>query len=126
MKKFFFFLLITVMTATAFAQPGRTYPAYPPPSQRSTGYSGSGFRTGDTYQFSYKQRDKAIKKIHKRYNKKIREVKNRWLMGRNRKDDEVNRLERERDMEIGRVNARFYNKRNRAYQPAPPSRYYRR
>jgi len=117
MKKIFTFLLFTGLTSFSFAQNGRiTAPSQNPHRVM--------VRTpaGGSYTFTAKQRERAVAKIHRRYARKIREVNGRLFASRHKKMELTRQLEHQRDIEIGRMNARYHSNRNRAYRPSRTDR----
>lgn len=111
MKKLFACILATGLAGFVYAQPGGYYPSRTPRPPAT-------FRTMapvKSYKFTQGKKDRTIARIHRKYERKIREVTHRLFMSRFKKMETVRHLERERDIEIGRVNARFYNNHNRAY-----------
>lgn len=97
-------------SALAFAQPGQSYP----PRRGPVVVNRPAASRGNMYTFTARQRDRAMAKIHRNYDKKIRQVNKRIFMNRYRKADKIRQLERQRNVEIGRINARYFSVRNRA------------
>jgi hypothetical protein len=66
----------------------------------------------ETYNFTTRERDEAIKNINRDYKDRIKVVRKSRSLRSSEKDREVRRLEWQRDRAIGQVNDRFSSNRN--------------
>ena len=73
---------------------------------------GNNNRRYETYNFTAKERDEAIRNINRDYKDRIKAVRKSRSMRSSEKDREVRRLEWQRDLAIDRVNDRFTSNRN--------------
>lgn len=111
MKRFLTFLFFAGITTLAMAQPPRPNPY----GRQGSSVSARNDRyIGKSYRYNNRERDRDIAKVYRKYSRKIRAVNNRLFASRYKKVNEINRLERERDVEIGKINAKYYSRRNLA------------
>ncbi|MBL7751523.1 MAG: hypothetical protein JNN29_09060 [Chitinophagaceae bacterium] len=111
MKRLLTLLFFAGITTVVMAQPPRPNPygrQNGPVATRSSQY------IGKSYHYSSRERDRDIAKVYRKFSRKIRSAGNRLFASRYKKVNEINRLERERDLEIGKINAKFYSRRNSA------------
>ena len=73
---------------------------------------GNNNRRYETYNFTAKERDEAIRNINRDYKDRIKAVRKSRSLRSSEKDREVRRLEWQRDQAIDRVNDRFNSNRN--------------
>ena len=73
---------------------------------------GNNNRRYETYNFTAKERDEAIRNINRDYKDRIKAVRKSRSLRSSEKDREVRRLEWQRDQAIDRVNDRFTSNRN--------------
>ena len=73
---------------------------------------GNNNRRYETYNFTAKERDEAIRNINRDYKDRIKAVRKSRSLRSAEKDREVRRLEWQRDQAIDRVNDRFTSNRN--------------
>ena len=69
-------------------------------------------RRYETYNFTSREREEAIKNINRDYKDRIKAVRKSRSLRSSEKDREVRRLEWQRDQAIDRVNDRFNSNRN--------------
>jgi hypothetical protein len=69
-------------------------------------------RRYDTYNFTARERDEAIRNINRDFKERIKAVRKSRSLRSSEKDREVRRLEWQRDRAIDQVNDRFMNNRN--------------
>jgi len=112
MKRLLTLLLFTGITTLVVAQPPRPNPYGRPGAPMTSSRPPASL--GKTYHYSSNERDREIAKVYRKYSRKIRQVNSRIFMGKYKKVNAINRLERERDVEIGKLNAKYYSRRNRA------------
>lgn len=109
MKRLLTLLFFAGITTVVMAQPARPNPYARQGAPVSSRYSPS---IGKSYKYTSRERDRDVAKVYRKYSRKIRAVNNRLFASRYKKVNDINRLERERDIEIGKINARFYSRRN--------------
>jgi hypothetical protein len=73
---------------------------------------GNNNRRYETYNFTAKERDEAIRNINRDYKDRIKAVRKSRSLRSSEKDSEVRRLEWQKDQAIDRVNDRFTSNRN--------------
>ena len=73
---------------------------------------GNNNRRYETYNFTAKERDEAIRNINRDYKDRIKAVRKSRSLRSSEKDREVRRLEWQRDQAIDRVKDRFNSNRN--------------
>ena len=73
---------------------------------------GNNNRRYETYNFTAKERDEAIRNINRDYKDRIKAVRKSRSLRSSEKDREVRRLEWQKDQAIDRVNDRFTSNRN--------------
>ena len=73
---------------------------------------GNNNRRYETYNFTAKERDEAIRNINRDYKDRIKAVRKSRSLRSSEKDREVRRLEWQRDQAIDRVKDRFISNRN--------------
>ena len=122
MKKAIVFLLAVAFAATVSAQSGRRNHgdvSFP----RNDDHAGVGNkndgpwennRRGNYYEFTAMERDRAIRAINYKYDRRIEEVRRQRFVRTSVKNREIRLLEKERSAEIREIHQRYQrsNKRN--------------
>ena len=119
MKTMFTILFSVGITLASFAQSSHRndYPrndrdAYGQRDDRNVYNDRNNNRRNDTYNFTPKERDEAVKNINRDYKDRIKAVRKSRSLRSSEKDREVRRLEWQRDRAIDQVNDRFNSNRN--------------
>jgi hypothetical protein len=116
MKKFIALLVTVTMVTAAFAQ-HQTNRQWNTRQDNDVVYNGT--RQGNngygpnSYSFSTRERDIQVAQINREYDRKIREISNRFFMSRYKKERMIYALEEQRRYELKRVYARFGDRNNR-------------
>ena len=122
MKKAIVFLLAVAFTATVSAQSGRRHGdnSYP----RNDDHAGvwnkndrswEKNRRGNSYEFTAMERDRAIRAINYKYDRRIEEVRRQVFVRASVKQREIRLLERERAAEIREIHQRYQRSNKRYY-----------
>ena len=120
MKTMFTILFATGITVSSFAQSHRNdYPTrndrdvYGQRDDRNVYNDRNGNnRRYDSYNFTERERDEAIRNINRDYKDRIKAVRKSRSLRSSEKDREIRRLEWQRDRAIDQVNDRFTSYRN--------------
>ena len=123
MKKAIVFLLAVVFTATVAAQSGRR-------NDRDMSHRGNDDHAGvwnkndrswdnkgrnNSYEFTAMERDRAIRAVNYRYDRRIEEVRRQRFVRTAVKNREIRLLEKERAAEIREIHQRYQRSNSRNY-----------
>lgn len=119
MKKIFTLLVAFTVTASLFAQHSsgdKKAPVYN--TGKEIAYNDNGFKREDKYSnnfysFSARERDFQVAQINREYDRKIQNVKAKFFVARFKKEQMIRELAAQRNEEIRKVNARYYDHNNR-------------
>lgn len=114
MKSMFTLMLLLGLMASAAAQPGVKHPGkfQPVPKPKGALTVSAGVSMGPMYTFTLRERNRAIAKVNRYYNRKIDREQHRIFVGRMEKERRIHRLRAQKDFEIRKINAKFYSPRN--------------